>query len=242
MGKYLTLLLGFVLLSTARCYGADLEASLGGLPIVGPMVAPAAAEPAYIATIGTPAPAAPPETDLALFFPAESTDPYDVARWSTVRSFLAASHTQSGWTEVCKKAAEAAGADRAAKPQLGALACSNDGSVTAMQQFAARVLEAQASLALYIKAAPGAGQSAVQGVQGELRVICTTGILGRQGGADSPWGLACAAALDTAYLAGDAPATFAKLGEAYASGAALLAAADATIDDAPGYFATEKKD
>ncbi|MCC6387868.1 MAG: hypothetical protein IT302_10850 [Dehalococcoidia bacterium] len=240
MGKYLTLLLGFVLLSTARCYGADLEASLGGLPIVGPMVAPVASQPAYITAIGTPAAAAPPETDLATFFPAEATDPYDVARWTAVRAFLATAHTQAGWTEVCKKAAAAAGADRAASPPLGALACSNDGSVTAMQQFAVKVLEAQASLALYIKGAPGAGQSAVQGLQGEIRVICTTGILGRQGGATSPWGLACAAALDTAYLAGDAPATFAKLGEAYTAAATLLAAADATIDDAPGYFAPEK--
>jgi len=240
VGKYLTLLLGFVLLSTARCYGADLEASLGGLPIVGPMVAPVASQPAYITAIGTPAAAAPPETDLATFFPAEAADPYDVARWSAVRAFLATAHTQAGWTEVCKKAAAAAGADRAASPPLGALACSNDGSVTAMQQFAVKVFEAQASLALYIKGAPGAGQSAVQGLQGEIRVICTTGILGRQGGASSPWGLACAAALDTAYLSGDAPATFKKLGEAYTSAATLLAAADATIDDAPGYFATDK--
>ena len=240
MGKYLTLLLGFVLLSTARCYGADLEASLGGLPIVGPMVAPVASQPAYITAIGTPAAAAPPETDLATFFPAEAADPYDVARWSAVRAFLATAHTQAGWTEVCKKAAAAAGADRAASPPLGALACSNDGSVTAMQQFAVKVFEAQASLALYIKGAPGAGQSAVQGLQGEIRVICTTGILGRQGGPTSPWGVACAAALDTGYLGGDAPATFKKLGEAYTAAATLLAAADATIDDAPGYFAADK--
>ena len=240
MGKYLTLLIGFILLSTARCYGADLEASLGGLPIVGPMVAPVATQPAYITAIGTPAAAAPPETDLATFFPAESTDPYDVARWTAIRAFLATGHTQAGWTEVCKKAAAAAGAGRAASPSLGALACSNDGSVTAMQQFAVKVLEAQASLALYIKGAPGAGQSAVQGFQGEIRVICTTGILGRQGGPASPWGVACAAALDTAYLGGDAPATFKKLGEAYTAAATLLAAADATIDDAPGYFAADK--
>lgn len=240
MGKYLTLLLGFVLLSTAKCYGADLETSLGGLPIVGPIISPVTTEPAYLATIGTAAPAAPPDTDLATFFPAETTDPYDATRWASVRAFLATSGTQAGWTEVCKKAGAAAGADRAASPELGALACSSDGTVTALQQFSVRVLEARASLALYIKGAPGAGQSAVQGFQGEIRVLCKSGIVSRQGNAESPWGLACAAALDTSYLTGDAPATFTRLGTAYAAAAALLATLDPTIDEAPGYFATEK--
>jgi hypothetical protein len=137
---------------------------------------------------------------------------------------------------VCKKAGEAAGADRSAGPKLGALACSDDPTVTQFQQFAVHLLAAQASLALWMKGDVSASLSAIQGRQSELRVLCETSIVARQGAADTPWSQACTKAVDASYLSGDGPATFTALGDAYGLVAEEIAKLDATIDAQPGYF------
>lgn len=230
------------LFGTTRCYNADLAASLGGLPIVGPMISPPATAPAYVDTIGKAAPDALPEADFTKWFAADpAADPYDPALWKVINAYMSAAGTQVGWAEVCKKIAGAAGADRAASPELGALACSDDGTVTEFQRFAVKVMDARASVALWLKGAPGGAIGAIQGRQGELRVLCTASVVARQGPASGPWAQACAKALETAYLANDGAATFAALGEAYKIAATEIARLDPTIDQEPGYFGAPVK-
>ena len=242
MGKIGLLVVVLALFGSVRCYNADLAASLGGLPIVGPMVAPPASAPAYVNAIGTPVASALPEADFAKWFPAEPTaDPYNPALWNGVEAYMTAAGTQAGWAEVCKKIAGAAGADRAASPLLGALACSDDGSVTQFQRFAVEVMAARGSVALWLTGAPGGTLAAIQGRQGELRVLCTSSLVSRQGTANSPWPGACAKALDIAYLTNDGATTFAALGEAYRIAATEIARLDPTIDQAPGYFGAPVK-
>lgn len=233
-GLWALVLLSFF--GTARCYNADLADALGGLPIVGPMVQPTQPPPAYIETIGTPAPATLPEADYAAWFPAEApADPYAVTVWKQVSQFAPIAGTKAGWTEACKAVSAAAGADRAANPRLAALACSSDPTVTQMQQFALHVLGAQASVALWIKGEPDGSVAAIQGRQAELRVFCATGVVGRQG-PETPWAEACAKALDAAYATGDGATTFAALGEAYLLAATEIAVLDPDVDQEPGYF------
>jgi len=234
-GLWALVLLAF--LGSARCYNADLANAFGGLPIVGPMVVPPEKTPAYIDAIGTPVAPALPETDLATFFPVEApADSYDATRWGQIAEFVTIAGTPSGWALTCKAASDAAGADRAASPLMGALACSSDPTVTQFQHFAAHVLGAQASLALWIKGAPNGTLAAVQGRQAELRVFCTTGVVARQGAENAVWAEACAGALDAGYLSGDGPATFEALDAAYAAAAAEIARLDPETDQEPGYF------
>jgi hypothetical protein len=232
-------LFGLVLLSlvgTARLHNADFASALGGLPIVGPLVQPTPAPPAYIEAIGTPAAVTLPEADYAAWFPAEApVDPYAVAVWKQVDAFVPVAGTKAGWAEACKAVGAVAGSDRTANPRLAALACSSDPTVTQMQQFALHVLGAQASVALWIKGEPNGSVGAIQGRQAELRVFCSAEVIARQG-PDSPWTEACDRALDAAYLAGDGPATFEALGEAYLAAAAEIARLDPEVDTEPGYF------
>jgi len=239
VNKGLWALVLLALLGSARCYNADLASALGGLPIVGPMVVAPEKTPAYLDAIGTPVTPALPEADLATFFPAEApTDPYDAPRWGQVAEFVTLSGTPSGWALTCKAASDAAGADRAASPLLGALACSSNPTVTQFQQFAAHVLGAQASLALWIKGAPNGTLAAIQGRQAELRVFCTTGVVARQGAENTTWAEACTGALDAAYLDGDGPATFEALATAYTAAATEIARLDPETAQEPGYFGT----
>ena len=224
-------------LGTARCYNADLASAFGGLPIVGPIVQPPEPVPAYVKTIGTPAPSALPESDFATWFPAETpADPYNAQLWKDIDLFTTIAQTQLGWTEACKKVSGAAGADRAANPKLGALASSNDPTVTQFQQFAVHLLGTQASVALWIKGELNGSTSAIHARQAELRVDCATTVVARQGAPETPWSQACAKALDASYLSGDGPATFNALGDAYALVAAEIAKLDPEIDQEPGYF------
>ncbi|MBA4180773.1 MAG: hypothetical protein C0506_09315 [Anaerolinea sp.] len=241
MGKIGLLFVILALLTTARCYDTDLAASLAGMPIVGPMVEPPTTPPAYVATIGTPAASALPEADFATWFPTDpAADAYNPAVWKAIQGYMAHAKTQSGWAEVCKKVGAAAGGDRSANSALGALACSSDGTVTEFQQFSAQVLATRAALALWVKGAPGGTIGAIQGRQGEIRVLCATSVLARQGPA-SAWPAACAKALDVAYLSGDGATTFAALAEAYTIAAAEIAKLDPTVDPEPGYFAEAAK-
>lgn len=241
LGKLGLFVVVFALVTTARCYHADYAASLSSVPIVGAIVSPPPAVPAYVNTIGTAAAVAVPETDLTKWFPTDATvDPLDPTVWSSIDAFLASTGTQAGWAETCKKAGTAAGADRSANPKVAALACSSDASVTQFQQFAAKVLATQAAVALWLKGAPGGTLSAIQGRQGEVRVLCGTGLVARQP-ATSPFVEACAKALDASYLANAGDATFAAIGDAYALIAGELAKLDPTVDAEPGYFGEAKK-
>ncbi len=227
------------LLGTARCYNADLATSLAGVPVVGPMISPPPTTPGYVASIGSAAPTTLPETDPRTWFPTDATaDPTAPATWTAIRDFLSNTGTQAGWAEVCKKISEAAGADRAASP-LGALACSADPSVTALQPFAAAVLAARAEVALWLKGAPGSSTGAIQARQGELRMLCAPEALRRLGGETGPFGQACTKALDTTYLTGDGALTFAALGEAYTLIAAELATRDPKIAPEPAFFGAQ---
>lgn len=233
-------LFAFILLAflgTARCYNADLASAFGALPVVGPMVQPPPETPAYVRAIGTPAPAALPETDLATWFPAEApADPYNAKLWKEIDLFLTHAQTQAGWTEACKKVSAAAGSERAANPKLGALACSSDPTVTQLQQFAGHVLATQAAVALWMKGELNGSTGAIQGRQAELRVLCTASVVARQGAPETAWSQACAKVMDASYLKGDGPATFTALGDAYQLVAAELAKLDPEIDPEPGYF------
>ena len=241
MGKAGLLLVALSLFLSARCYNTDMVGALGGLPIVGPMVSPPPATPGYVNTMGTPAATTLPEADPAKWFAADaSADPYDATKWTAIQAYLANASTQAGWAEVCKKIAGSAGADRSASPQLGALACSADASVTRLQTLAVGILRAQAATALWIKGAPGGSLGAIQGVQGEVRVFCATDVTGREG-ADSPLVQACAKALDTAYISGDARATFTALNDAYTLAATELAKRDPKTAQEPAYFGDQPK-
>lgn len=229
------------LFATFRCYNADLVTSLSGVPVVGAMISPPPVTPKYVSAMGTPAATKLPDTDLKKWFPTDATtDPLDPAMWSTIRDFLSNTGTQAGWIEACKVASTAAGADRTTTPSIGALACSADASVTALQPFATAILAERAEVALWIKGAPSGSLGAIQGRQGELRLLCSPETLGRLGGDSSPFGQACAKGLDVAYLRGDGAATFAAMGDAYTLVAVELAKRDPKTAAAPVFFGDAK--
>ncbi len=202
----------------------------------------AAAAPAPdLSTIGTAAAITLPETDLKTWFAADATDPYAPATWSAIAAYMAASGTRAGWAEVCKKATEAAGGERSADPALGALACSDDPSVTLLQRFAVQLLAMRAEVALSIRAVPGHSIPGIAGRQGQLRLACGFETVAAQGGADSVYGQACSSALETAYLAGDPAATFTTLAAAYDAIAAEIATRSPKTAPEPAWFGTTPK-
>lgn len=236
VGKYVIFLVALLLAGTASCYDRDVEATLGGLPVVGAIVVPKPAPPAYIATIGTPAANTLPETDVAAWFADEpEADAYDVARWREVTAFVAVMGTPGGFTEACHAVNGAAGSDRAANAKLGALACSSDGSVTQLQQFAAGLLALQGEVALWYRGAPGSSIAAVHARQAAVRLSCDVGLAGRQG-LDSAFAGACAAVDPPVSTSSDLPAVFAAIAAAYDAVAAAIAELDPEIDPDPGFF------
>jgi hypothetical protein len=222
-----------MLFATARCYNADVEAAVGGVPVVGGILFPARPVPAYIQAIGTPAAANLGEADMAAWFDPAAEDPYDVARWREVKGFAAHMGTPGGLAEACKRASAAAGADRGTNPELGALACSDNGTVTQLQRFAAQLLAMRAEVALWYRGAPGASIGAVEGLQAQIRLACGYDMVARQG-TDSVFGGACATVLGLGEI--DGQQAFTALGEAYRSVAAELARLDPTVEQEPGYF------
>jgi hypothetical protein len=229
----------FALLLVARCADADVSQSLAALPVVGPIVSPSATVASPVKS--TPAPAAAPAADVKAWFAADIKDPYNATLWKSVDDTLAGAGSRDGWTAFCRLVSTAAGQDRAAAPDLGALACSKDGTVTALQRFAVHVLQLRAAVALYVKGAPGASSFGIQARQGIVRLDCAVDVVARQGGPDSPFGSACAKALDVAYLSGDVSATFTALGEAYHASAAEIARLAPAIDTEPGWFDPKSK-
>jgi len=238
VGKILYLIVALSLLGTARCYNADLAASLSTVPIVGPMISPPPPPPpAYVSAIGTPAPPTLAEIDFKKWFPADATaDQFDPVMWAAIRDFLSTTRTEAGWSEACKKVSAAAGADRAAAKNIGPLACSADPSVTNVQGFATAILAVQAEVALWVKGAPGSSIGAIQGRQGELRLLCSADSLRRQGTPDGPFAQACAKALETAYATGDGKATFTTLNAAYTLVATEIAKRDPKVAPEPAFF------
>ncbi|MCC7364526.1 MAG: hypothetical protein IT303_09140 [Dehalococcoidia bacterium] len=241
MGKYLVFGVALMLLLTGRCYTADFESAMAGVPIVGAMVSPPAPVPAYVDTIGTPAATTLPEADLATWFADDAEDPYDVTTWRAIGAFVAVMGTADGFAQACKAAAEAAGGERSANPELAALACSDDGTVTQLQRFAAGVLALQSELVAWYRGAPGASLGAIEARQGEVRLMCGFDIVARQGGAESVYAEACSKALDNAYREGDVLASFEAAAEAYALVAEDIATRDPSVDQEPGYFEEPKE-
>jgi len=235
VNKALWGLLLLSLLGTARCANADFAAAIGGMPFVGPMVVPQPTTPAYLEAIGTPAPAALPEVDFAVWF-AEDPAPNAAASetWQQMDLVAVAGATESGWAEVCKKAGAAAGADRAAAPLPGALACSSDATVTQMQRFALELLGLRAAVGLWMRG--DRPIAAIQARQGQVRITCSAHVIARQGPGENPWTQACALALDGSYLAGDGPATLDAVIAAYVAAAGEIARLDPEVDAEPGYF------
>ncbi len=229
--------LALLFLSTARCATADLAAGVGAVPFLGPMLVPPPPTPAYITAIGTPAPAEPVEPDFAAWFPAEGGwQAVRAADWQAMLVAAAAAGTPDGWKAFCAKAAGAAGADRAAAPLPGALACSADPSVTALQRVALALFDLRAALGLWLVGAPNGSVGAIQARQASLRLLCATAAPGRLDAA--ALAEACAKGLDTGYLEGRGPETMAAVEAAYAGYAAALAQADPQTAAEPAVFAT----
>jgi hypothetical protein len=245
VGKFGIAGLALLLLFTARCYNADVEGALSGLPLLGAIVSPPAPVPGYVDDIGKLAAVQLPASDPKTWFPAATgeaapADPLDVARWRDIAAAAEAGGTAAGWAELCKKAATAAGADRAAEPRLGALACSANGTVTGLQRVALGLLAMEAQVALYLRGAPGSSLSAIAARQGELRLACTVEVIARLGGPATAYGQACAGALATAYLEGNAAGTFAALEASYTLLAGEIAKLDPKTASEPGYFEAKK--
>jgi hypothetical protein len=232
VGKLPLLAVAMGLLLTARCYSAD----VAGIPFLS---GGGATTPAYVQSIGTPVAVELPESDLAKWFPAEAPDGIgEAATWAQIEQFVTVGGTADGWAAVCKKFGEQVGAERAAKAEFGALACSSDASVTQIQHTAREILGVRANLALFVLGAPNGTVGAVQARQAQLRVTC--GIEPATRG--EAIAAACEQALDATYLEDDGRTSFAAAGEAYAAIAAEIARLDPTVDPEPGTFAPAKQE
>ncbi|OAI39878.1 hypothetical protein AYO38_06805 [bacterium SCGC AG-212-C10] len=238
MAKILVLAVAFMLMGTARCFGSDAEVSIPFLSST-----PAVAPPASIASIGTPAAITLPEGDYASWFPlgggADGRDPLNPTLWAPIHEFASAAGTASGWAEACKKMTAVAGPDRAAAPEPGALACSDDPSVGRVQKFALQLLATRAATALWMRGAPGHGSAGIQAHLGQLRLLCGIDVIAREGGVSGPYGSACSSVLGSAKLTEGGDALFAALGAAYATVAAEIARRDPTVDPEAGTFAAD---
>ena len=242
MGKFVLLGVAFALFGVLRLSTVDLEHTQ--IPFLS--AAQAATGPAASTlAIGTPAAVTLPEADPATWFAAPtegaSTDPTDPVKWTAVRQFATAAGTPGGWAEACKKAGTTAGTDRNAKPELGALGCSSDATVTSLQRFAIQLLAGQAEVALWLHGVPGSDAGAVAGRLAEIRHACENELPSRQSGPESAYTVACAKGLAETTLPASGNALFTALGEAYALVANDLAARDVTIDAEPAVGAVSSK-
>jgi hypothetical protein len=238
MGKFVVLGVAFALFGLLRLSTADLEHAQ--IPFLSAAQASSGLA-ASAQVMGTPAAVALPAADPASWFAAAvaeaSSDPTDPAKWAAVRQFAAAASTVGGWAEACKKAGASAGTDRKAKPELGALACSEDPTVTTLQRFALQLLAAEADVALWLHGVSGSDDGGVAGRLAEIRHSCENELPSRLAGPESPYTAACAAVLAKTTLPGDANGLFTALGEGFALVAGDLAARDATIDPEPAKVA-----
>jgi len=221
------------LLGAGRCYTANWDDAAASLPFAQAGAPP----PKSLESIGKPAAPTIPDIDFKKWFSTDpAADPYDATIWGQVAAVTAEASNQAGWTEVCKKVSSAAGGDRGASPLLGALACSSDPAVTRLQQFAVQLLSTRAALALWIRGAPGIGSGTVRAHQAEVRLTCAGDVVAREAGPSTPFGQACAKAMDNAYAAGDGKTSFTALGDAYTLVAAELAKRSPKVAQEPAYF------
>lgn len=229
MGRLGVAAVALALLGVAALYRANPAAmSLPGLSGSGVPDAPG-----YVDQIGTPAPVEIP-ADPSAWFPEEpGGDPYDPGRWSTIDAALAGAFTPAGWAALCGAAAASAGADRAANPLPGALACSSLPAVTAIQEAAARILAIQAAVALWMRGVPGYGPAAIEARQAVLRHLCEAGPLGRDGQIPPE---ACSLPLDASWREGDGATTFDAAGEAYRLLADEIAVRDPETAAEPAFY------
>jgi hypothetical protein len=220
------LFMGVLRLSTANFDNVAIPFFGGGEP-ANPALASAAA-------IGTPAAVALPESDPASWFGgAEETEAGETTPWADIHQFVAAAGTSGGWAEACKAVGTVAGTDRTANSLLGALACSDDPTVTELQQFAVQLLAAQAEVSLWLLGTDGHDAGAVAGRLAQVRHSCANGLPARQAGAESAYTSACEMSLAVTTLPGDASTLATALGDAYALVAADLAERDPSIDPEP---------
>lgn len=230
MGRLGIALVAMALLGVVYLYGVE----LGSVRIPGLPASAAPETPAYVERIGTPAPVALPEADPAAWFVDDpEADPYDPVRWREVDGALAEATTPAGWAALCAAVTEATGADRTADPLLGALACSGDPALTALQEAATRALSVQAAVALWMRGVPGYGPGAIEARQSALRHLCDVGPIARDGLVSAE---ACALALDASWRQGDGPATFDAAREAYRIFAEAIAARDPDTAGEPATY------
>ena len=237
VGKFLILGVVLVFVGVLRLSTADFENV--SIPFMSPAVA---ANPALISAeaLGTPAAVSLPESDPATWFSGSTAaDGSADVPWDDIQEFLAAASTPGGWAEACKSLATAAGTDRSANPPLGALACSDDPTVTELQRFAVELLAAQSEVALFLRGANGHDAGAVAGRLAEVRHSCANGLPSRQAGAESAYLVACEMSLEPLNLPGDAEALQIALGEAYGLVALDLAVRDPEIDAEPPAIASK---
>lgn len=231
-GAFALLLLSFI--GTARCYHTDFAAAVGGVPFVGPIVVPPDPTPAYVAAIGTPAPLEPlAEPGVETWWPEDAAETPSTLR--DARAWLVAGQNAAGWAELCAAAGDAAGTERdPASPNLSALGCSDDPSVTRMQQFAILVLRLDPELQRYLGGVPGSSQAEFEATLAQVRVECAAGYASRVVGTEA---VAAACALPDAWaVEGIAALLLDAVRTAYAGLATEIATLDPTVDDAPSFF------
>ena len=231
-GAFALLLLSFI--GTARCYHTDFAAAVGGVPFVGPIVVPPDPTPEYVAAIGTPAPLEPlAEPNVETWWPEDTEETASTLR--DARAWLVAGQNAAGWTELCAAAGDAAGAERdASAPNVSALGCSDDPSVTRLQQFAILVLRLDPELQRYLGGVPGSSQAEFEATLAQVRVECVAGYASRVIRTEA---VAAACALPDAWGAGgDAAALLETVRAVYTRLATEVASLDPTVDDAPSFF------
>lgn len=241
MGKIPIIVVALLLLGLFRLHSVDFAGLADSLPIGG---APAAA--AATSTDedgGATSPEEEQAPDLALWFVEDAeADPFAEPLWAVVEENLTDAKSTAGWTELCALASTATGTDRTANPLPGALACSDDASVTKLQQLAVAILRTQASTALWLRGAPGYSTATIAARQGEVQLRCATGSPNRGDESETvTFASICARALDASWKASDVkssdgPATFAAVKAAYADLATLIAERDATTEAEPMFF------
>lgn len=240
MGKVVIGAVAVLLFGTASCYQLDVEDSPVAALVFPSPVTPT---PAYVEAIGTPAAVSIPEADYADWFPGAAepeTSPPGLAAWQEMAAFQAAASTAEAWAEACAEVSPVAGSDRAAEPLLGALACSDDPSVTAIQRFNLLILGARAHTELWMRGVPGFNTAGIEARLGQVRNACNGDVAGRDAADGSPFQQACALAGDSSYREGDGAATFEALGEAYAVMAAEIARRDPTVDPEAAFFGADE--
>ncbi len=154
MGKSPIIAVALLLFGVFRLQSADLAAFADSLPI--------GAAPASATTSTCEGVVADGEQtqdvipDISFWFDQDAeADALAAALWTPVEEFLTDAEGAAGWTAICVAATAVTVADRSADPLPGALTCSQDATVTELQQLSVAILRTQASTALWLRGVPG---------------------------------------------------------------------------------------